>query len=52
MGVVAEEARESYRAEIVHELQSNTLGDLEANADRVVAWVAQWRAERAAPAAR
>lgn len=48
MGVVAEEARESYRAEIVHELQSNTLEDLEGNADRVVAWVTQWKAERAA----
>ncbi len=48
MGVVAEEARESYRAEIVHELTSDSLEDLEANAERLVSWVAQWRAERAA----
>ncbi len=51
MGVVAEEAHECYRAEIVHELPSNSLDDLEANAERLVTWTAQWRADRAAAGA-
>ena len=42
MEVVAEEARSSYREEVVHELASNTLDDLEANVGRVTAWLEQW----------
>lgn len=42
MEVVAEEARESYDAAIVHELPSNSLADLESNIARVEAWLAAW----------
>lgn len=51
MGVVAEEAHASYRAEIVHDLESNTLDDLDRNVERLATWAAQWRADRAAEAA-
>ena len=50
MGVVSEEALESYRREIVHEVSSNTIDDLESNADRVVTWLEQWRKDRGAVA--
>ena len=42
MQVVLEEARESYAKEIVHEVQSNTMEDMEANVERVDAWMKQW----------
>lgn len=42
MEVVAEEARESYREEVVVQLPSNTLEEMESNVDRILAWVAQW----------
>lgn len=45
MRVVAEEARESYPPEIVHELPSNSVEDMEANAARVEAWTDSWRAQ-------
>lgn len=45
MQVVLEEARESYRPEIVHEIQSNTVEDAEGNASRVEAWYKQWIVE-------
>ena len=45
MQVVLEEARESYAAEIVHECASETLEQMDANVDRVVAWLAAWRAD-------
>ena len=44
MEVIAEEVRESYRAEIIHYLPSNTVEDLEANTQRI----AQWLTENAA----
>ena len=44
--VCAEEARESYATEIVHEVQSNSTEDLESNVARAVAWVQAWRADR------
>ena len=43
MQVVAEEARESYAAEIVHEVPSNTLDDLDGAGERVVSWYASWQ---------
>ena len=51
MEVVAEEARESYRPEIIHYMQSNTVDDLEANVQRVVTWLEQNSGAAAAAAA-
>jgi len=42
---ILDEARESYREEIVHELQSQTECDLESNAERIVGWINQWKAD-------
>ena len=42
MQVVLEEARESYAPEIVHDLQSNTVEEMEANVERVATWAANW----------
>ena len=42
MQVVLEEAREGYAPEIVHALPSNTLEDMESNAQRAADWVRQW----------
>jgi adenylate kinase len=38
-----EEARESYKAEIVHELPSNTPEDMEENLEKIIAWVNEWK---------
>ena len=43
MCVVAEEARESYAEELVHQLASDSSGDLEANVERAVGWVEAYR---------
>jgi len=48
MCVVAEEARENYAEEIVHELQSNTLEDIEGSLGRVSTWFESWKAEHPA----
>ncbi|KAG9312724.1 P-loop containing nucleoside triphosphate hydrolase protein [Chiua virens] len=42
MGVVSEEARESYQPEIVVELESNSMEDLQENVRRIVTWIDQW----------
>ena len=42
MEVILEEARESYDAEIVVELKSEEVGDLEANVERIERWVEAW----------
>ena len=47
MQVVAEEARECYRPEIVHICASDTLEDLEANAARVTLWLDAWKRDNA-----
>jgi len=39
---ILEEARESYRKEIVHELKSNTPDEMETNLDQIERWVQQW----------
>jgi len=44
MQTVLEEAREAYPAEIVHECPSESLEHLEANVQRVVAWIPAWQA--------
>lgn len=45
MQVVLEEARASYPAEIVVELKSETMEDLESNVARVVEWINAWKRE-------
>ncbi|KXJ10901.1 adenylate kinase isoenzyme 6 [Exaiptasia diaphana] len=40
---ILEEAKESYKKEIVHELPSNTSEDLERNLEQIEQWVQQWR---------
>jgi adenylate kinase len=39
---ILDEARNSYKAEIVHELPSNTPEELEENLDKIIAWLKQW----------
>ncbi|XP_063309792.1 adenylate kinase isoenzyme 6 [Pelobates fuscus] len=39
---IYEEAVESYRAEIVHQLPSNSPEDLEQNLDQITQWIVQW----------
>ena len=41
---ILEEARDSYKTEIVHELSSNTPDELEDNLDKILAWIQQWKA--------
>lgn len=43
MQVVLEEARESYAPEIVIELKSNTIDDMESNVERVKLWLDAWK---------
>ena len=45
MQVVLEEARSSYPPEIVVELNSETMEDMESNVRRIVDWIAAWRKE-------
>ena len=46
MQVILEEARQSYAPEIVHELQSNTIEDLQCNVQRACQWCDQWVSDR------
>ncbi|CAI6333341.1 unnamed protein product [Periconia digitata] len=50
MQVLLDEARESYKEEIVVELKSENADDVEANVDRVEQWVEQWKKDREASA--
>lgn len=43
MQVVLDSARESYPNEIVNELSSNTLQDLDDNVNRIELWYQQWK---------
>jgi len=47
MQVVLDEAREAYDGDIVHEVSSNTLEDMESNVERVRLWMEQWMANNA-----
>lgn len=42
MHVIVEEARESYRKDIVHTAPSNTADEMESNVDKLVEWVNKW----------
>lgn len=39
---ILEEAQDSYREEIVHELQSNTLDEMKENVERILNWICEW----------
>ena len=41
---VLEEARGAYKADIVHELPSNSPEDLEDNLEKIAAWIDTWKA--------
>ena len=43
---VLDEAKEGYREEIVHELQSNTEQQREENCTRILSWIDQWHKDR------
>ncbi len=45
MEVLLEEARNSYDAEIVMELRSDDVGDMDGNVDRLDAWVKKWTSD-------
>ena len=47
MQVLLDEARESYKEEIVVELRSEGVEDVERNLERVEAWVGAWRRDNA-----
>ena len=46
MQVILEEARESYAHEMVHEVPSNTIEDMENNVTRVEQWGKQWMKDK------
>ena len=43
MEVLLSEARESYDAEIVVELQSTEADDIEENVERIGSWIKDWK---------
>lgn len=43
MAVLRDEAKESYDEKIVHELESNTVDDMENNLQRILTWLAAWK---------
>ncbi len=43
---ILDEATESYKPEIVFELQSNSPEDMEVNLGRIKAWVNNWKTEK------
>ncbi|KAF9499793.1 P-loop containing nucleoside triphosphate hydrolase protein [Pleurotus eryngii] len=47
MEVILEEARQSYPAEIVIELKSETMEDIESNVSRIVDWIKAWQKNQA-----
>jgi adenylate kinase len=46
MQVLLDEARGAFDEEVVVELKSNTMEDLDANVERVAQWVEQWKSDR------
>ena len=47
MQVLLDEARESYKEEIVVELKSESTEDVEGNLERIEAWVENWKKDNA-----
>lgn len=50
MQVVLDEARDSYSQEIVVELQSDTVEEIETNVERILQWIEHWKQARMAEA--
>jgi adenylate kinase len=48
MQVLLEEAREGFDEEIVVELQSDSLEDIDANVERIQTWIENWKEENKA----
>ncbi|KAF9240912.1 AAA domain-containing protein [Melanogaster broomeanus] len=48
MGVIAEEARESYQPQLIVELESESMEDLQGNVGRMVTWINEWIANNTA----
>lgn len=46
MGVVAEDAQESYAPECIVTLRSESADEMESNAERIVQWIHAWRQQR------
>lgn len=46
MEVLLSEARESYAPEIVIELKSNNIDDLDSNIERIESWIESWKQQR------
>ena len=46
---ILEEAKGSYKEEIVHELHSNTPKQMEDNINRICQWVQQWKVDNHTP---
>ena len=44
-GVLAEEAREAFDEEMVVELKSETVEDVDSNCERILHWIERWREE-------
>jgi adenylate kinase len=44
--VLLEEAREAFDEEMVVELQSETVEDVEANCERILSWIQTWREDQ------
>ena len=43
---ILDEAQESYKAEIVFELHSNTPEEMDSNLNKIQDWVKQWKIEK------
>jgi adenylate kinase len=43
MEVLLEEARDGFDADIVVELRSDEVGDLQSNVERIEAWIENWK---------
>lgn len=46
MQVILDETREAYAAEVIVELPSNSIEDIESNVGRATAWMQSWAAQR------
>jgi adenylate kinase len=46
MQVLLDEARESYKEEIVVELKSESNGDVEGNLERIERWIEGWKKDQ------
>jgi broad-specificity NMP kinase len=45
-GVLLEEAREAFDEEMVVDLKSETVEDVEANCERILQWIQTWREDQ------